>query len=239
MLRLQSLCMDSGLCHIASTVALSPDPVTYDWSQPMPAVTSMTPAHGPIDGGYNVVIEGTDLGLTTGVVLHTFFMGRAMAVSLPLVVVEPTRLVVEMAPAAGAYLGFSIETDGGSIPADPTWSFDPPTVTGVGAAVVFANAATTVEVHGVNLGLPASGYPDLVVTIGSSPCTEVEVVNSTLLRCLVPPGPVGSHPITGTSVRGLAVMLVCGPCGVLPPRCGQLPVCSAYRGGGTRLSAGL
>ena len=154
-----------------------------------PTVTAIAPSSGPLAGGANVVISGTNFTGASAVTI-----GGTAATSFT--VVNPTTInAVTPAGTAGAR-DVAVTTVGG-------------TGTGVGLyTYVAAPAVTAIAPTG-----PASGGTNVVITgtnlagasavsIGGNAATSFTVVNSTTINAVTPAGTAGARDVAVTTPGG-------------------------------------
>ena len=156
-----------------------------------PAVTSIAPAGGPLDGGTAVTVRGA--GFTSGA---TVDFGSMAASSTT--VTSPTTLTVTSPAGSSGGVNVTVTGPGGTSATSPSdlFSYDPvPTVTSATPAAGPLTGGTVVTVTGT--GFVAAP----TVLFGSRSATTVVVVNTTTLRATAPAG-TGSVDTTVTTPGG-------------------------------------
>src|SRR5208283_5058435 len=139
--------------------ATSPaDEFTYD---PVPTVTGVTPAAGPVAGGTTVTVTGT--GFVTGATVDFGLTGASS------VTVVSGTSITAVSPAGTGTVDVTVTTPGGisaTSPADE-FTYDPvPTVTGISPAAGPLAGGTTVTVTGT--GFVTGATVDFGLTGASS-----------------------------------------------------------------------
>src|SRR5208337_838630 len=167
--------------------ATSPaDEFTYD---PVPTVTGVTPAAGPVAGGTTVTITGT--GFTGATV--DFGLTGASSVT----VVSGTSITA-VSPAGTGTVDVTVTTPGGisaTSPADE-FTYDPvPAVTGISPAAGPVAGGTTVTVTGTGFVTGAT------VDFGLTGASSVTVVSGTSITAVSPAG-TGTVDVTVTTPGG-------------------------------------
>jgi hypothetical protein len=170
------------------------DFVTGTRKAPVPTVTAVTPASGPLAGGTTITVTGT--GFVPG--LTTVKVGTATATT---VVVNSARTsLTAKAPAgtAGAK-SVSVTTSGGTATKASAFTYvAAPTVSAVSPAYGPLAGNTSITVTGTNLA-------GATVKVGTGTATTV-VVNSagTSLTAKTPAGTAGAKTVTVTTAGGTA-----------------------------------
>ena len=198
----------------------------FTYVAPAPTVTALAPSSGPINGGTNVVITGTNLTGATGV----SFGGRPATFFF---VNSPTQIsaVSPTAPGPAAF-NVQVTTPSGISAPGPqnVFTYLPvPTVTGV-------SPATGVTTGGTVVALTGTGFTGVsAVSFGGVPATSFTVNSATSITAMAPPGAVGTVNITvaasgGTSATAAANQFTyVAPTLVLSPTALTAPVYgSAY-----------
>ena len=172
------------------TSATSPaDQFTYD---PVPTITSVAPAAGPLAGGTTVTITGT--GFVTGATVD-FGLTGATGVT----VVSATSITAVSPAVPAGTVDVTVTTPGGTsatLPADQ-FTYDPvPTITSVAPASGPVAGGTTVTVTGTGFtGATA-------VTFGTTAATSYTVVSATSITAVSPAGSAGTVDVTVTTPGG-------------------------------------
>jgi large repetitive protein len=165
----------------------------FTYVAPAPTVTALAPSSGPINGGTNVVITGTNLTGATGV----SFGGRPATFFF---VNSPTQIsaVSPTAPGPAAF-NVQVTTPSGISAPGPqnVFTYLPvPTVTGVSPATGVATGGTVVALTGTGFtGVSA-------VSFGGVPATSFTVNSATSITATAPPGAVGTVNITVAASGG-------------------------------------
>jgi subtilase family serine protease len=162
---------------------------TYD---PIPTVTSLKPASGPIAGGTAVTITGT--GFIAGA---TVTFGTVAAISV--VVVNSTSITCKSPKEAASTVHVLVTTAGGTSAAVTAGNFtyDPiPTVTSLKPASGPIAGGTAVTITGTGFVAGAT------VKFGTVAATSVVLVSSTTLTCKSPAEAAATVNVTVTTVGG-------------------------------------
>jgi hypothetical protein len=171
----------------AAQVPLAPVPAAQ------PAVTGISPTHGPEAGGTNVTITGAGL---TGATAVTF--GTTPGLN---VIVENDTTVVATAPPHGyAIVDVTVTTAAGTSATSSadryTYDEPAPAVTGISPAYGPQAGGTSVTVTGVNLASVTA------VMFGSVNGMNVIVENDNTITATAPPHAQGTVDVTVTSPTG-------------------------------------
>ena len=152
----------------------------------VPFVSSVSPNSGPPAGGTAVTITGTNFA---GGATVTF--GSAAATNVT-VVNSTTITATTPAGSAGAVtVTVTVGGQSGSLASGFTYA-TPPTVTGVSPNSGSTSGGTAVTITGTNFATGAT------VKFGSTPATNVTVVNSTTITATTPAGSTGAVTVTVT-----------------------------------------
>ncbi|WP_170206017.1 IPT/TIG domain-containing protein [Klugiella xanthotipulae] len=150
-----------------------------------PAITSLSPTRGTIDGGTLVTITGERLGAATAVAVG----GTAVAA---FTTVSDTEITFETAAHAAGTVDVTVtDANGESAPAEFTF-FAPLAVTGILPATGSEAGGETVTITGTCF----TGAVD--VLFGSEPATSFVVVTDTSISAVVPAGSAGLVNVTVT-----------------------------------------
>src|SRR5208337_3347918 len=158
------------------TSATSPvDQFTYD---PIPTVTGITPAAGPVAGGTSVTVTGTGFTGTTAVMF-----GTTAATSY---VVNSATSITAVSPAGSAgTVDVTVTTPGGTSATSPAdeFTYDPvPVVTGITPAAGPVAGGTTVTITGTGFtGATA-------VMFGTTAASSFTVTSTTQITAVSPAG---------------------------------------------------
>jgi alpha-tubulin suppressor-like RCC1 family protein len=154
-----------------------------------PIITDVTPDEGPSSGGTTVTIKGTNLeGVSAVGFGETPALSFTVKSDSEIEAVSPPGLVspsIKVTNAAGA-----------SAPDSATLFNYITTVLKVKPAYGPSAGGVEVQIEGVSLNKVTG------VNFGSTPAESFEVVNSNLIRAIVPPGS-GSATVTVTTASGL------------------------------------
>jgi hypothetical protein len=167
-------------------------PVTI-W--PVPAVTAVIPASGPLAGGTTVDITGSGFAVAGQSVVDAVYFGASQAALLN---VASTDHLTATAPPGSGTVDVTVATAGGSSAASAVDAFTylpAPTVTGVSPTSGLAEGGTVVAITGANFQSPAT------VAFGGAPATDVAVQSSTQIEATAPPGS-GTVDVTVTTPGG-------------------------------------
>jgi hypothetical protein len=169
------------------------DPAAYDYL-PIPTITSVSPAAGPLSGGGTLTIIGT--GFTGANALTVGGNGCT-----PYTVVSDTEVTCVLPAGTAGSADVSVGTPGGSATDPGAYQYlAAPTVTSISPSAGPAKGGNAVTITG-------DGFtPDSAVTIGGSACTSVTVVSTTELTCVVPAGVVGTVDVSVTTPGGTATL---------------------------------
>ncbi|MBX9471793.1 MBG domain-containing protein [Microcella sp.] len=161
---------------------------TYAAVPTAPTITAVTPNRGPLAGGENVTITGTNFTPSTTVT----FGDNAAAVQS--VVAGGTSMVVRVpAGAAAAAVSVRVTNAAGAatLPRGYTYAAVP-SISSVSPSTVLINGGGLITVAGSGFG--ASGTP--VVTVGGRPATCVVRTSDTQLTAVAPDGFAGPATVT-------------------------------------------
>jgi hypothetical protein len=165
---------------------------TSEASEPVPAITSVSPSSGSTTGGTPVTIKGSGFTGATGVAF-----GNVPATD---VVVESSTKVTAVAPAQPAGLhNVYVTTPGGtsaSVFGDLYTYLAPPAITSVSPNSGPPAGGTSVTITG-------SGFTGATgVAFGNVPATSLVVVSSAKITAVAPAQPAGLHNIYVTTPVG-------------------------------------
>lgn len=170
--------------------------------QTAPTVTSISPSSGPLSGGKNVTLTGTNFIGATGVTIGgnpatsvTVTGANTLTCTTPSALSAGTASVVVTTPS-GANAGNSLY----AYVLAPTVS-SIATTGGITTTSGTANGGTTVTITGTNFTGPNPFTP--VVTFGATPATSVAVVSSTSITCVTPSGSAGTASVLVTTPGGV------------------------------------
>jgi formylglycine-generating enzyme required for sulfatase activity len=159
-----------------------------------PTLSSVSPATGPTTGGTTITLTGTNLTGATGVTV-----GGVACTSVQ-VISGTTVTAVTPAGTAGAK-SVAVTTPSGTASLASGFSYVvPPTLSSVSPTSGPTTGGTTITLTGTNL-TGATG-----VTVGGAPCTNVQVVNSTTVTAVTPPGTAGATNVAVTGASGTATL---------------------------------
>jgi hypothetical protein len=183
----------SGTADITVTTAAgtsatsAADQFTY---VPAPTITKLAPATGPIVGGTQVTITGTNLANAASV----YFGSTAVTTFAS---DTATQIVVMTPPGSPGIVQVQVQTVGGNSLLTGNSQFTyvaAPTVSGITPAIGPAGGGADVLITGTNL---ANG----IVSFGGTPGTVVSGTGS-LLIAVAPPGGPGMVDVTVTTAGG-------------------------------------
>lgn len=161
---------------------------TYAAVPTAPTITAVTPNRGPLAGGENVTVTGTNLSGSTTV---RFGDNEAVVQS---VAAGGTSMVVRV-PAGTAVATVSVRASNSAgaatLPRAYTYAAVP-TITSVSPSTVLVNGGGLITVSGSGFG--TSGTP--VVTVGGRPATCVVRTSDTHLTAVAPDGFAGPATVT-------------------------------------------
>jgi hypothetical protein len=170
------------------------DFVTGSRKAPVPTVTAVTPASGPLAGGTTITVTGT--GFVPG--LTTVKVGTATATTVVVNSARTSLTAKTPAGTAGAK-SVSVTTSGGTATKASAFTYvAAPTVSAVSPAYGPLAGNTSITVTGTNLA-------GATVKVGTGTATTV-VVNSagTSLTAKTPAGTAGAKTVTVTTAGGTA-----------------------------------
>jgi hypothetical protein len=194
---------DSSGTPATQTVPLSLTVVQTELSDPVPAVTSLSPAQGVGAGGGTVTVNGT--GFTQGLAGPTTVTFGRVPASNVTVNAAGTQLTATIPPAtANGTVNVTVTTPGGTspnVPADDyTYFFSTPSVSGVSPAAGAATGGTTVTISGNSL------IGATTVKFGLSPAAFT-VASNTSISATSPPGTAGATvDVTVTGPGGTSIL---------------------------------
>ncbi|CAB4698379.1 MAG: PKD domain-containing protein [Actinobacteria bacterium] len=167
---------------------------------PVPVVSDVSPAYGPVAGGTEVTISGTDLDGATAVKF-----GLIDATSFTQV--SSTGITAFSPPQAPICVEVTVTTpDGvsvGSIGTGTDFTYVAvPTVTGISPKVGPVDGATEVTITGTNLSDPSS------VKFGTTEAASVTALSSTELTAISPAGLAGTVNVTVETAGGISATSV-------------------------------
>lgn len=152
-------------------VASPPYPFGYE----PPVITAVTAASAPTAGGVRITIAGLNFGASANKVNAT----AGEQCDNGVLDNANGRFECTLPPGEGANVPIHITVDGQTSPPS-SFSYDPPTITGVTPTRVSAGGGTVVTIRGNNFGLASS------VTIGGTIC-PLDEQGHTELTCTAPP----------------------------------------------------
>jgi len=161
----------------------------YIGTGPAPAISAIAPPSGPLAGGTEVTITGTDFTGATGVT----FDGAAGTV---FTVVSDTEITVTTpAGSAGPADVVVLSPNGASTPGTFTY-LAPPVIDGISPATGPVSGGTEVTITG-------SGFTGATgVTFDGVPGTGFTVIDDTTIRVTTPPGTAGTADVVIVSPMG-------------------------------------
>lgn len=210
---------DVGVTVTTPGGTTSPQTFTY---QDLPTVTAVAPASGPVAGGTEITITGTNFDGVTGVTV-----GGAPCTSI--VIDGPTSLRCVTPARTSGERDVVVTNADGPAPTPGTYTYlDPPTAMEIAPGIGPANGGTAVTITGTNF---VSGS---TVLIGGNPCTNVVVVNVTTITCAAPPGAAGAADVSVTTPGGTASSLEF--IYTVPPTIAGVAPSSGPSAGGTQIT---
>lgn len=158
-------------------------PYTYN-PAPQPSITSLIPSSGPLAGGNNVTITGTNLNTVTGV-----SFGGVPATSF--IILSPTSINAN-APAGSAPGAIGVTVSSGTFTSPPaTYTYIAlPTPTSIFPTAGVISGGTPLAITGTGLAGTTS------VLFGSTPAVITDVVGDTEVDITTPAHAVGTVPVT-------------------------------------------
>ena len=159
-------------------------PTACTTSYPPPVITTMTPTHGGVVGGYPLTLTGSSFGTGAYTVV---VVGDAVC---PIQAMSETEIQCTVAPGLGRAVGVNV-TVAGQQSNVLTFSFDAPSFVGVSPMILDALVGGGVNLYG---GLNFGGNDEasqalnfnLRVVIGGVPCVPVFHFDDNRLLCTFP-----------------------------------------------------
>lgn len=164
------------------------------WSYQPPSLVDIAPESGPTTGGTVVTAIGNNFGPAG--TPASVMVGSVPATNVT--VTGHSTLTFTTPPGTGVNVNLTITVGGQSSMAQPLWSYQAPSVSGVTPGSGPTSGGTAITITGANFG-PA-GTP-AAVTINGISATDVNVVGHTSLTCTTPPG-AGANRNVVVSVSG-------------------------------------
>eukprot|EP01132_Coremiostelium_polycephalum_P008483 gene8483-10426_t len=174
---------------------------TYDG----PKITSITPASGSVDGGYEITIAGTNLVDPNlpdpKVIFNTIEIHEDSITELD------EEMIIFVSPSGGgAHIPITVKLENGQSGTSKAFSYDPPSISSINPNSSPSKTTQRIAISGTNLGVPIEQGQinnDVTVKIGSFPCSHARVVSSNLVYCQSPYGTpgisVGTYSFKGQS----------------------------------------
>ncbi|MFJ9678593.1 IPT/TIG domain-containing protein [Streptomyces sp. NPDC101194] len=155
-----------------------------------PVLGGAAPAQGPLAGGNSVTLSGTGF---TGATSVRFGANAASSFA----VVSPTQLTASVPTGGPGPVAVTVTTPGGtSTPAVSYYYLGAPVLGAISAGSGQVAGGNSVTLTGTNL-LQATA-----VRFGATAATTYTIVSATGIRVVVPPGAVGTVPVTVTTPGG-------------------------------------
>ena len=187
--------VDVTVVTLAGTSATSPaDQFSYE-----PTVTSVSPRSGPMTGGTEVTITGTNLANVTAISFGTAEVTNLISAS-------DTQLVV-LSPAGSVFgpVNVIVTTSGGTSTASPADGFFytavgavQPLVSSISPKFGSPGGGTLVTITGTGFDPTAAA----TVYFGASAATSVNVVSTTTITAVSPPGTIGAVNVNVVTLGG-------------------------------------
>jgi alpha-tubulin suppressor-like RCC1 family protein len=191
-------------------------------SEPIPAVTEVSPSNGPAGGGNTVTLTGVNF---TGATSVRF--GTVAAASFT--VTSPTTATA-VVPAGKGIVDVTIATAAGISPTGPVDRYTymvAPVVTKISVKTGPAAGGTSVTITGKEL-TGATG-----VSFGASPAVSFTVNSATSITATAPPGAAGTVDVTVTAVGGTSAISAKDRFKYVPVVTGISPNSGSVAGGAT------
>ena len=186
----------------------------FAWVAPVPVVTSISPAGGPVTGGTTVTVTGTGFTFASAVTV-----GGTPAANVN--VISDTKITLRTPAHASGEATVSVTTPGGTSLANPgatfTYSATLPVISSISPADGVTAGGYQVLISGQNL----LGTSE--VSFGGEPATTFTTIGSTTIVAVVPPGSAGAVDVLVTTAQGTSVP---GPASTFTYR----PIGSAFHG---------
>ncbi|MFE7046630.1 IPT/TIG domain-containing protein [Streptomyces atratus] len=155
-----------------------------------PVLGSVTPAQGPLAGGNTVNLSGT--GFTGATSVH-FGVNAASSFT----VASPTQLTASVPTGGPGPVAVTVTTPGGTSTQPVSYYYlAAPVLDAVSAGSGQVAGGNSVTLTGTNL-LQATA-----VRFGATAATTFTIVSATEIRAVVPPGAIGTVPVTVTTPGG-------------------------------------
>jgi len=178
----------------------------YTWRYTEPVITSITPANGPTNGGYDVTIVGSNFGDSGLAVLVSSPTTNCVASSY-----TNTRIICELAAGAGKNLVVRVTAGSQNSATGPTFSYDSALVTSILPLNGPTAGGTQIAISGSNFGATGAAGA-LAVTYGNGTCTVTSRDHS-LIQCTTA---VGGAVNLQFIVRVATVPATMSPSGSMP-----------------------
>jgi formylglycine-generating enzyme required for sulfatase activity len=163
------------------------------WSQPAPRITAVTPGSGPLEGGTEITIRGSDLGGVTSVRVGGVPANGVTAIG-------PNEVVAITPPGDFGPKEVTLSTAGGTATMAAAFTYvsmlNAPTVVSVSPNEGPTAGGTAITITGTNLtGATA-------VKIGTKSATGVVVVDATTITAVTPSNTAGAKSVSVTTPGG-------------------------------------
>jgi hypothetical protein len=214
-----------GAVNVAVTVNGETGTLTNGFTYvAVPTVTSVSPSNGPIAGGTEVTITGTNFA--TGA---TVTFGSAAATNVT--VVSATQITATTPAGSAGSVTVTVTVSGlsGSLSSGFAYVVAP-TVSSVSPASGSTAGGTAVTITGANFATGAT------VTFGSTAATNVTVVSSTSITATTPAEGAGAVTVTVTNPGALAGSLANGFTYVILPTVTSVSPTNGPTAGGTAVT---
>jgi alpha-tubulin suppressor-like RCC1 family protein len=196
-------------------------------SEPIPAITEVSPTIGPAGGGNTVTLRGANF---TGATAVRF--GTTPATSFT--VTSPTTATA-VAPAGKGIVDVTIATAAGISPASPVDRYTymvAPIVTKLSTKTGSAAGGTNVTITGKELTGASA------VSFGPNPATSFTVNSATSITAVAPPGVAGTVDVTVTAAGGTSAVSAKDRFKYVPVVAGVSPNGGSVAGGATVTATG-
>jgi hypothetical protein len=162
--------------------------VTAGFFLQAPTLTSMTPNHGPTDGGTLVSLTGNHFTAATTVTIN------ARACTSPSATTATTLTCTT--PSGAGIADVTVTNATGSVTGTGMFRYDAPIVTGVSPTHGPAAGGNMVTISGSNFVIGGT-----TATIGGNACTSPGLTSSTAMTCTAPAG-TGTGAVVVTTASG-------------------------------------
>jgi hypothetical protein len=194
--------------------------------QVAPTVSSVSPSYGPIGGGTNITITGSDF-----LALATVNVGANPCTTV--VVVNSTSITCDtpFSITSGTASVSVTNSDGQSHSLTSGFLYIlPPTISGVSPNAGALAGGTTLTISG------SSFFTGATVTVGATACTSPTVVGPTSITCILPAMAAGAYDVVVTNPDTQFVTASSAYTYQVPPTISSVSPASGALAGGTSIT---